>query len=176
MGHFGRRHGRTAAQSVLNFTLYVAFNVIFLSLGEAKRVFFFFFDSPIRITLSASMTLPNHPSHFDFWSRSIGFDRDKLPLCFFWQPPCPAPARPAFTIAGAAPSLANPDDGSSSAGTWSPAADLLGDVPFALAPHVQAMQRGFSSIPDVPLAKDMNSRLTYFQYDFTLEKSVLRHS
>uniref|UniRef100_A0A3Q2ZFS4 UMA domain-containing protein n=1 Tax=Hippocampus comes TaxID=109280 RepID=A0A3Q2ZFS4_HIPCM len=75
-----------------------------------------------------------------------------------------------------APSLTNLEDRSSVVETSSPAPDLLGDIPFALAPHVQAMQRGFSYIPDILLSKDMNSNLTYFQYDFTLEKSVLLNS
>ncbi|XP_029918767.1 UBAP1-MVB12-associated (UMA)-domain containing protein 1 [Myripristis murdjan] len=51
--------------------------------------------------------------------------------------------------------------------------DLLGDVPFTLAPHVLAMQAGFPLIPDVLLSRDINYNLASFQYDFTLENSVL---
>lgn len=51
--------------------------------------------------------------------------------------------------------------------------DLLGDVPFTLAPHVLAMQAGFTLMPDVLLSRDINYNLANFQYDFTLENSVL---
>ncbi|XP_076013262.1 UBAP1-MVB12-associated (UMA)-domain containing protein 1 [Genypterus blacodes] len=51
--------------------------------------------------------------------------------------------------------------------------DLLGDVPFALAPHVLAMQAGFTLMPDVLLSRDINYNLANFHYDFTLENSVL---
>lgn len=53
--------------------------------------------------------------------------------------------------------------------------DLLGDVPFTLAPHVLAMQAGFPVIPDVLLSRDINYNLASFQYDFTLENSVLHN-
>ncbi|XP_037120467.1 UBAP1-MVB12-associated (UMA)-domain containing protein 1 isoform X1 [Syngnathus acus] len=89
------------------------------------------------------------------------------------KPSCPAPARPVETITTPPPT--NVEDGSSSVTEASSMApDLLGDIPFALAPHVQAVQRGFPYIPDVLLSKDMNSSLTYFHYDFTLEKSILQ--
>nr|XP_020477068.1 UBAP1-MVB12-associated (UMA)-domain containing protein 1 isoform X2 [Monopterus albus] len=52
--------------------------------------------------------------------------------------------------------------------------DLLGDVPFTLAPHVLAMQAGVPFIPDVLLSQDISYNLANFQYDFTLENSVLR--
>ncbi|XP_068432340.1 UBAP1-MVB12-associated (UMA)-domain containing protein 1 [Clinocottus analis] len=51
--------------------------------------------------------------------------------------------------------------------------DLLGDVPFTLAPHVLAVQAGLPLIPDVLLSRDVNYNLASFQYDFTLENSVL---
>uniref|UniRef100_A0A3B5L802 UBAP1-MVB12-associated (UMA) domain containing 1 n=1 Tax=Xiphophorus couchianus TaxID=32473 RepID=A0A3B5L802_9TELE len=54
--------------------------------------------------------------------------------------------------------------------------DLLGDVPFTLAPHVLAMQAGSSMVPDVLLSRDVNYNLASFQYDFTLENSVLHNS
>lgn len=54
--------------------------------------------------------------------------------------------------------------------------DLLGDVPFILAPHVAAMQAGLPVIPDVLLFRDINYNLSTFQYDFSLENSVLQNS
>lgn len=54
--------------------------------------------------------------------------------------------------------------------------DLLGDVPFTLAPHVLAMQAGPGMVPDVLLSRDINYNLATFQYDFTLENSVLHNS
>ncbi|CAG11657.1 unnamed protein product, partial [Tetraodon nigroviridis] len=52
--------------------------------------------------------------------------------------------------------------------------DLLGDVPFTLAPHVLAMQASFPLGPDVLVSQDFN--LASFHYDFTLENSVLHNS
>ncbi|XP_023815818.1 UBAP1-MVB12-associated (UMA)-domain containing protein 1 [Oryzias latipes] len=52
--------------------------------------------------------------------------------------------------------------------------DLLADVPFTLAPYILAMQTGLPAAPDVLLSSDMNCRLSSFQYDFSLETSVLR--
>ncbi|XP_064836125.1 UBAP1-MVB12-associated (UMA)-domain containing protein 1 [Oncorhynchus masou masou] len=54
--------------------------------------------------------------------------------------------------------------------------ELLGDVPFTLAPHVLAMQTGgpgflFSEMLMSP--QDINHNLASFTYDFTLENSVL---
>uniref|UniRef100_A0A3Q4BAX2 UMA domain-containing protein n=1 Tax=Mola mola TaxID=94237 RepID=A0A3Q4BAX2_MOLML len=57
-----------------------------------------------------------------------------------------------------------------------PLPDLLGDVPFTLAPHVLAMQAGLPLIPDVLLSRDINYNLARFQYDFTLENSVLHNA
>lgn len=54
--------------------------------------------------------------------------------------------------------------------------DLLGDVPFILAPHVAAMQASFTAGPDVLLFRDINYNLATFQYDFSLENSVLQNS
>ncbi|XP_034017072.1 UBAP1-MVB12-associated (UMA)-domain containing protein 1 [Thalassophryne amazonica] len=54
--------------------------------------------------------------------------------------------------------------------------DLLGDIPFTLAPHVMAVQEGYSLIPDVLLSRDVDYNLANFQYDFTLENSVIRNS
>uniref|UniRef100_A0A674PAS7 UBAP1-MVB12-associated (UMA) domain containing 1 n=1 Tax=Takifugu rubripes TaxID=31033 RepID=A0A674PAS7_TAKRU len=54
--------------------------------------------------------------------------------------------------------------------------DLLGDVPFTLAPHVLAMQASFPLIPDVLVSQDFSYNLASFHYDFTLENSVLHNS
>ncbi|NWV37775.1 UMAD1 protein, partial [Grantiella picta] len=51
--------------------------------------------------------------------------------------------------------------------------DLLSDVPFALAPHVLAVQGTRSDVPDRLLTYDINDNLSRFWYDFTLENSVL---
>ncbi|NXI46288.1 UMAD1 protein, partial [Galbula dea] len=51
--------------------------------------------------------------------------------------------------------------------------DLLSDVPFALAPHVLAVQGTPSDVPDRLLTYDINDNLSRFWYDFTLENSVL---
>ncbi|NXT63099.1 UMAD1 protein, partial [Chaetops frenatus] len=51
--------------------------------------------------------------------------------------------------------------------------DLLSDVPFALAPHVLAVQGTRSDLPDRLLTYDINENLSRFWYDFTLENSVL---
>ncbi|KAM3858052.1 UBAP1-MVB12-associated (UMA)-domain containing protein 1 [Diretmus argenteus] len=87
---------------------------------------------------------------------------------------CTAPARPseAGTFPTAFPA-AVPTAGPSAMDGAAGLPDLLGDVPFTLAPHIQAMQAGFSLIPDVLLSRDINYNLANFQYDFTLENSVL---
>lgn len=51
--------------------------------------------------------------------------------------------------------------------------DLLNDVPFALAPHVAAVQGARSDLPDRLLTCDISESLARFWYDFTLENSVL---
>ncbi|XP_072531938.1 UBAP1-MVB12-associated (UMA)-domain containing protein 1 [Salminus brasiliensis] len=51
--------------------------------------------------------------------------------------------------------------------------ELLGDIPFTLAPHVLAMQSGLPFIPEFVLPRDINENLASFCYDFTLENSVL---
>ncbi|NXH14893.1 UMAD1 protein, partial [Bucco capensis] len=52
-------------------------------------------------------------------------------------------------------------------------AELLSDVPFALAPHVLAVQGIPSDVPDRLLTYDISESLARFWYDFTLENSVL---
>ncbi|XP_037831674.1 UBAP1-MVB12-associated (UMA)-domain containing protein 1 [Kryptolebias marmoratus] len=66
-----------------------------------------------------------------------------------------------------------PAEGPPAADAASTLPDLLGDIPFTLAPHVLAVQAGFSMVPDVLLSRDINYNLASFQYDFTLENSVL---
>ncbi|XP_076157222.1 UBAP1-MVB12-associated (UMA)-domain containing protein 1 [Alosa pseudoharengus] len=54
--------------------------------------------------------------------------------------------------------------------------ELLVDVPFALAPHILAVQtaRPALLLPDLVLNGDINHNLLdHFRYDFTLENSVL---
>ncbi|KAK3508398.1 hypothetical protein QTP70_027451 [Hemibagrus guttatus] len=51
--------------------------------------------------------------------------------------------------------------------------ELLGDIPFTLAPHILAMQAGLPQLPDFTLPRDINENLANFCYDFTLENSVL---
>ncbi|XP_054993125.1 UBAP1-MVB12-associated (UMA)-domain containing protein 1 isoform X2 [Sorex araneus] len=51
--------------------------------------------------------------------------------------------------------------------------ELLSDVPFTLAPHVLAVQRGISDLPEHLLSSDVTENLSRFWYDFTLENSVL---
>lgn len=60
--------------------------------------------------------------------------------------------------------------------TASAVPDVLGDVPFTLAPHVLTMQSGYPAIPDMLLSRDINYNLANFQYDFTLENSVLHNA
>ncbi|XP_076979106.1 UBAP1-MVB12-associated (UMA)-domain containing protein 1 isoform X3 [Tamandua tetradactyla] len=52
-------------------------------------------------------------------------------------------------------------------------AELLGDIPFTLAPHVLAAQGTSSDLPDHLLTYDVSENLSRFWYDFTLENSVL---
>lgn len=95
------------------------------------------------------------------------------------RPLPPHPVDPTFPVAFSSTSLP-PGPSSSSVGVGSDHAapalpDLLGDIPFTLAPHVLAMQAGFPLIPDVLLSRDINYNLASFQYDFTLENSVLHN-
>ncbi|KAM4629957.1 UBAP1-MVB12-associated (UMA)-domain containing protein 1 isoform 1-T2 [Polymixia lowei] len=85
-----------------------------------------------------------------------------------------SPARPAEAdkFSTAMPSVA-PTPGPPAVDTAPCIPDLLGDVPFTLAPHVLAVQTGFPLISDVLLSRDINYNLSSFHYDFTLENSVL---
>lgn len=51
--------------------------------------------------------------------------------------------------------------------------ELLGDIPFTLAPHIVAMQAGLAFGTDITLPHDISDKLANFRYDFTLENSVL---
>ncbi|XP_010753194.2 UBAP1-MVB12-associated (UMA)-domain containing protein 1 [Larimichthys crocea] len=85
------------------------------------------------------------------------------------------PAQPTDTNPPTALPTTFPMAGTSAVEVASTLPDLLGDVPFTLAPHVLAMQAGFPQIPDVLLSRDINYNLASFQYDFTLENSVLHN-
>ncbi|XP_030645263.1 UBAP1-MVB12-associated (UMA)-domain containing protein 1 [Chanos chanos] len=71
---------------------------------------------------------------------------------------------------------AMPPPGAPSADVSLALPELLGDVPFTLAPHILAMQAGLPFIPDLVLPRDINDNLANFRYDFTLENSVLSNS
>lgn len=87
-----------------------------------------------------------------------------------------APGQPANTKQPAALPTTAPAAAPSAVEAASTLPDLLGDVPFTLAPHVLAMQTGFPLVPDVLLSRDINYNLASFQYDFTLENSVLQNA
>ena len=80
------------------------------------------------------------------------------------EPRKPAPAVP--TMAAGPPAAPATDENPT-------VPDFLGDVPFTLAPHILAMQAGFTLNSDLNLSRDLNYNLTSFNYDFTLENSVL---
>ncbi|XP_057684467.1 UBAP1-MVB12-associated (UMA)-domain containing protein 1 isoform X4 [Corythoichthys intestinalis] len=87
----------------------------------------------------------------------------------------PAPIQQTESISSTDPSLTKLGDRTFAVEATSPGPDLLGDIPFTLAPQVRAVQRGIPFIPDILLSNDINSMLMCFQYDFTLEKSVLNN-
>lgn len=89
---------------------------------------------------------------------------------------CPYPAQPTDTKVPTASAYMGPGAGPPAMEAASTLPDLLGDIPFTLAPHVLAMQAGFPLIPDVLLSRDINYNLANFQYDFTLENSVLHNA
>ncbi|XP_070702577.1 UBAP1-MVB12-associated (UMA)-domain containing protein 1 [Pempheris klunzingeri] len=89
---------------------------------------------------------------------------------------CTVPAQPTGTKQPTALPTTLLTAGAPAAEAASALPDLLGDVPFTLAPHVLSMQAGFPLIPDVLLSRDINYNLASFQYDFTLENSVLHNA
>lgn len=89
------------------------------------------------------------------------------------KPSRPAPALPVDLGLPPASQFPVAPMGLSAMDAASTLPDLLGDIPFTLAPHVLAVQAAFPLIPDVLLSRDINYNLASFQYDFTLENSVL---
>ncbi|NXP08886.1 UMAD1 protein, partial [Thinocorus orbignyianus] len=86
------------------------------------------------------------------------------------QPPQVTPGqRPQLSVPGGEVGSGRPPNLESSPFM----SDVLGDVPFALAPHVLAVQGTRSEVPDRLLTYDINENLARFWYDFTLENSVL---
>ncbi|XP_053323679.1 UBAP1-MVB12-associated (UMA)-domain containing protein 1 [Spea bombifrons] len=51
--------------------------------------------------------------------------------------------------------------------------ELLSDIPFALAPHVQEMQNICSELPERVPMYNLEENFARYHYDFTLENSVL---
>ncbi|XP_024113613.1 UBAP1-MVB12-associated (UMA)-domain containing protein 1 [Oryzias melastigma] len=85
----------------------------------------------------------------------------------------PPPLRPPGETVTAAVFPSDQTGGLSGAEAASSLPDLLSDVPFTLAPYILAMQTGLPAVPDLLLSPDVNCRLSSFQYDFSLENSVL---
>ncbi|KAG7457511.1 hypothetical protein MATL_G00227870 [Megalops atlanticus] len=83
--------------------------------------------------------------------------------------PAPPPG-PAHPPGPAQPAVAMPAPVAETAASLP---ELLGDVPFTLAPHVLAMQAGVPQVPEILLSRDINDNLASYRYDFTLENSVL---
>ncbi|KAG2464839.1 UBAP1-MVB12-associated (UMA)-domain containing protein 1 [Polypterus senegalus] len=54
--------------------------------------------------------------------------------------------------------------------------DVLADIPFTLAPHVLVLQTSFPDLPHALLLQDMNENLAKYEYDFSLENTVLYDS
>ncbi|XP_073438217.1 UBAP1-MVB12-associated (UMA)-domain containing protein 1 isoform X2 [Dendrobates tinctorius] len=52
-------------------------------------------------------------------------------------------------------------------------ADLLNDIPFILAPHVQEVQNICQELPEPVPVYSSDETFARFHYDFTLENSVL---
>lgn len=82
-------------------------------------------------------------------------------------PPMVEPKRPAPAV----PTMAAGPPAAPATDVNPTVPDFLGDVPFTLAPHILAMQASFTLNFD--LSRDVNYNLTSFNYDFTLENSVL---
>lgn len=91
------------------------------------------------------------------------------------RPLPPHPVDPKLPVDFSNTGPASPSSGLGPDSAASTLPDLLGDIPFTLAPHVLAMQAGLPLIPDVLLSRDINYNLASFQYDFTLENSVLHN-
>ncbi|XP_071058318.1 UBAP1-MVB12-associated (UMA)-domain containing protein 1 isoform X3 [Pseudochaenichthys georgianus] len=87
---------------------------------------------------------------------------------------CPYPAL-ASDIKRPAP-LPPPSSSSSVGESSSVLPDLLEDVPFSLSPHVLTVMSSLQLIPDLLLDPELSYNLSSFQYDFSLENSVLRNA
>lgn len=109
---------------------------------------------------TVSSLLPHFPSHnispFDFQPSNPAPTKTQ-------EAAQPSPAPPASEPA------AEPENLDGTPGH----AELLGDIPFTLAPHILAMQASLPGLPDFTLPRDINDKLANFCYDFTLENSVL---
>jgi len=86
---------------------------------------------------------------------------------------CPVPSQPPYPAPPAGTTHPAPPPPTAVAPVAEALPDLLGDVPFTLAPHVLAVQAALPLMPDVLLSRDGNYNLASFQYDFTLENSVV---
>ncbi|XP_037548736.1 UBAP1-MVB12-associated (UMA)-domain containing protein 1 [Nematolebias whitei] len=123
---------------------------------------------------------------FVFVGETTEEPRQRMPVMNNTQPSTNVvvvqPSKPSWPAPRPAAGVPPPSHHSAAAGAppaveaASTLPDLLGDVPFTLAPHVLALQAGFSMVPDVLLRRDINYNLAGFQYDFTLENSVLHSS
>lgn len=97
-------------------------------------------------------------------------------LFFSLQPSCQTPSLHTDKKLPAALLDGGSAEGSPVVEAASALPDLLGDIPFTLAPHVIAMQAGFPVVSDVLLSFNVNYNLASYKYDFTLENSVLHNS
>ncbi|XP_010764768.1 vegetative cell wall protein gp1-like, partial [Notothenia coriiceps] len=115
--------------------------------------------------------------------------RPAPPLPPLRPPPLPPATEPSPSSSCPYPSLASdikrpapppplpPPSSSSSVGESSSVLpDLLEDVPFSLSPHVLTVMSSLQLIPDLLLDPELSYNLSSFQYDFSLENSVLHHA
>lgn len=108
-------------------------------------------------------------------------DKSSPPYCrnirnifFFLQLPNQAPTKNLEVVQSSpAPPTSEPAAEPGNTDIVPGHAELLGDIPFTLAPHILAMQAGLPGLPDFTLPRDINENLANFSYDFTLENSVL---
>ncbi|KAJ4920139.1 hypothetical protein JOQ06_024676 [Pogonophryne albipinna] len=89
------------------------------------------------------------------------------------QASCPYPSLPSERPAPPPPL---PPPSSSVGESSSVLSDLLEDVPFSLSPHVLTVMSSLQLIPDLLLDPELSYNLSSFQYDFSLENSVLRNA
>ncbi|KAL3044233.1 hypothetical protein OYC64_003968 [Pagothenia borchgrevinki] len=90
---------------------------------------------------------------------------------------CPYPSLASDIKRPAPPPPLPPPSSSSSVGESSSVLpDLLEDVPFSLSPHVLTVMSSLQLIPDLLLDPELSYNLSSFQYDFSLENSVLHNA